>query len=149
MASSDALSIRPATTRDLDALARIESEHLSGTWTRDALADELGKSFARIRVATAGESVCAFVHGWLVADELHVLNVATHGEWRRRGVARALLEAFFVEARGSGSVKALLEVRASNGPAIALYRSFGFIDDAVRTRYYSNGEDALLMSVTW
>lgn len=143
---SDARAIRPATRDDLDALARIESEHLSGTWSRDALADELEKTFARLRVATEADVVCAFVHGWLVADELHVLNVATHPAWRRRGVAKALLEAFFIEARASGSVKALLEVRASNVAAIALYKSFGFVEDAIRARYYSDGEDALLMS---
>jgi ribosomal-protein-alanine N-acetyltransferase len=138
--------VRPATQEDLDALARIESAHLSGTWSREAMADELAKSFARLRVAEASGMVCAFVHGWLIADELQILNVATDSAHRRRGVARALLRTFFEEARRWGARTALLEVRASNEAAIALYRSLGFNENAVRARYYSDGEDALLMS---
>lgn len=143
------ISIRAATEADLDVLARIERESLSGTWTREALADELQKSFARVMVAARDERVCAFVHCWLIADEIQILNVATDPAFRRQGVARALLEALLSELSRRGFCVALLEVRASNEPAIALYRSLGFIDDAIRERYYSDGEDALLMSKRW
>lgn len=141
--------VRAALEADLDALARIESESLSGTWTREALADELHKSFARLRVVTEGERVCGFLHVWLVADEVQVLNVATDPAHRRRGLARALLVSLLDELRPQGFSCALLEVRASNAAAIALYRSLGFQEDAVRARYYSDGEDALLMSARW
>ena len=141
--------VRAATERDLDTLARIEAESLSGTWTRDSLADELTKSFARLRVATIDENVCAFVHCWLVADELHVLNVATDSGFRRRGIARSLLASVFEDVKGQGFRCALLEVRATNVPAIALYRSLGFNDDTIRPRYYGDGEDALLKSARW
>jgi len=141
--------IRAATEADLDALARIESESLSGTWTREALADELQKSYARVMVAARDHGVCAFVHCWLIADEIQILNVATDRSYRRQGVARALLEALLDELSPKGFCVALLEVRASNAPAIALYRSLGFSDDAIRERYYSDGEDALLMSKRW
>jgi ribosomal-protein-alanine N-acetyltransferase len=145
-----AVIVRPATRDDLPALARIEAESLTGTWTLEALADELQKSFARLRVASLADGeVVAFAHGWLVADEVQVLNVATDARARRKGVARTLLEAWFAEARAAGFTCALLEVRASNAPAIALYRGLGFSEDAVRRRYYSDGEDALLMSVRW
>ncbi len=143
------ISVRAATAADLDALARIESESLSGTWSRDALADELEKTFARLRVAERERTVCAFVHCWLVADEVHVLNVATDAAFRRRGIARALLESLLEEVKAKGFACALLEVRASNAPAIELYRSLGFRDDTIRARYYSDGEDALLMSLRW
>jgi ribosomal-protein-alanine N-acetyltransferase len=93
--------------------------------------------------------VCAFVHCWLIADEIQILNVATDRSYRRQGVARALLEALLDELSPKGFCVALLEVRASNAPAIALYRSLGFSDDAIRERYYSDGEDALLMSKRW
>lgn len=142
-------TVRAANERDLDDLARIEHESLSGTWTRDALADELQKSFARLMVAERDDGVCAFVHCWLIADEIQILNVATAPSHRRRGVARALLRSLLDELQPKGFRVALLEVRASNVAAIALYHSMGFRDDAIRERYYSDGEDALLMSARW
>lgn len=141
--------VRAATEADLDVLARIERESLSGTWSREALADELQKSFARVMVASRDERVCGFVHCWLIADEIQILNVATDPAFRRRGIAKTLLQFMLDELSPKGFSMALLEVRASNDPAISLYRSLGFSDDAVRERYYSDGEDALLMSKRW
>jgi ribosomal-protein-alanine N-acetyltransferase len=141
--------IRAATEADLDVLASIERASLSGTWTREAFADELHKSFARVWVATRDERVCAFVHCWLIADEIQILNVATAPAFRRQGIARALLSSLLGSLSAQGFCAALLEVRASNEPAIALYRSLGFKEDAIRERYYSDGEAALLMSKRW
>ena len=62
------------------------------------------------------------------------------------GVARRLLEHIFLQAGEGDAKKACLEVRAGNVSAIDLYRKFGFTDDCIRRAYYSNGEDALLMS---
>jgi ribosomal-protein-alanine N-acetyltransferase len=51
------------------------------------------------------------------------------------------------DARGRGAGRAMLEVRRSNAPAIALYRALGFLHDTVRRGYYQDGEDAVLMSL--
>ncbi|WP_458524888.1 GNAT family N-acetyltransferase [Onishia taeanensis] len=81
--------------------------------------------------------------------ELQAITVAPSA--RRRGVARALLEGLIATASGWGSERLLLEVRASNAPALALYRGLGFIEEGRRRGYYpategvSPREDALLM----
>ncbi|MEP7050086.1 MAG: ribosomal protein S18-alanine N-acetyltransferase [Pseudomonadota bacterium] len=91
----------------------------------------------------------AFLLAWSVADELHLLELATHPEQRRKGFARALLVALLDHARTHHARLILLEVRRSNLAAIALYESFDFETTGVRRGYYSDtGEDALEMRIT-
>jgi ribosomal-protein-alanine N-acetyltransferase len=83
---------------------------------------------------------------WLIFDELHINNLAVLPEWRRRGVASALLRHVLAEGAAGGATRATLEVRASNVPAIALYEGFGFVTRGRRPRYYTNpAEDALIL----
>ena len=90
----------------------------------------------------------AFLLAWLVVDELHVLSVATLPPFRRKGMARALLEHAIGFAREQKVRTILLEVRRSNAAAIRLYRAFGFSATALRPRYYAdNLEDAVEMSL--
>ena len=71
----------------------------------------------------------AFVVSWHVADELHVLNVATREDRRRRGLGRALMDHVVAYAREHALKHVLLEVRRSNAPAIALYRDRRLLRD--------------------
>lgn len=111
-----------------------------------ALREELVRPWARLRVARGdGGVVQGYLLFWHVADEAHVINVAVAPAHRRRGVGRALVEHLLEYARQSAIVKVLLEVRASNASAIALYASAGFREFNVRERYYDDGEDAVEM----
>jgi ribosomal-protein-alanine N-acetyltransferase len=84
------------------------------------------------------------VQGWaamrsLGAGESELLQVEVTAEYRRRGLARALLNAAL-----TGTV--FLEVRASNAPALALYEDLGFVVTGRRRDYYhAPREDALVM----
>jgi ribosomal-protein-alanine N-acetyltransferase len=81
-----------------------------------------------------------------VADELHVLNIATLPAMRRRGIARALMDASLAYSSQHKIRIVLLEVRRSNRPAIKLYRGLDFTALGVRAGYYAdNGEDAIEM----
>jgi ribosomal-protein-alanine N-acetyltransferase len=94
----------------------------------------------------AGGGVIGFCNYWLVADELHILNVAVHPDERRNGHAARLLQHILDEASRNKTRVVSLEVRVSNLAAQALYRKFGFRKVGTRPRYYAdNGEDALLM----
>ncbi len=109
---------------------------------------EDARSFAHIWVARpkAGAAPAAFLLAWAVADELHVINVATHPDSRRRGAARALLGAAIQHARSHRARLVLLEVRRGNRAAIGLYRSHGFSAIGIRRGYYAdNSEDAIEM----
>jgi ribosomal-protein-alanine N-acetyltransferase len=109
---------------------------------------ELERPWARVWVVRDEGAPRAFLLAWLVVDELHVLSVATLPAFRRRGMARALLEHAIAFAREQKVQTILLEVRRSNAAAIRLYRAFGFSATAVRPRYYAdNFEDAVEMSL--
>jgi ribosomal-protein-alanine N-acetyltransferase len=113
-------------------------------------AEELERAWARIWVARGepGGEPLGFALAWHAADEVHLLDLAVDPEARRRGVGRELVGAVLGYAREAEARLVLLEVRASNDAAIALYRSSGFSENGVRRGYYSdNGEDAVEMSV--
>ena len=78
-------------------------------------------------------------------DAWHVMNVAVAPDWRRRGIASALLERLFGVTAGDGRGYTL-EVRVSNTDAIRLYERLGFRSRGIRRGYYTdNREDALIM----
>ena len=82
---------------------------------------------------------------WFAADEGHVTNVAVAPDEQRRGVATALLLGLADEAIRHDCIAWTLEVRVSSTGAQELYRRFGFAPAGVRTRYYENTEDAIVM----
>jgi ribosomal-protein-alanine N-acetyltransferase len=91
------------------------------------------------------EKTQAFLLAWDAADEVHLIDVVTHPDARRRGLARALLKTLIAHAAGRQAALIALEVRRSNLAAIALYRGAGFRVVGVRRSYYPGGEDALDM----
>lgn len=78
----------------------------------------------------------------------HVFSVATLPQWRRRGIATALLALSFESMFDKGCQEIFLEVRVSNTPAIRLYSSRFKMQVVMRVpRYYHDGEDAYVMAV--
>jgi len=140
--------IASSTDADLDAVMAIEQLSFPAPWLRQAFADELARPWARLEVLrqVATDGVVAFCNYWLVADELHILNIAVHPDERRRGHAARLVRHILDEAGRNKARVVSLEVRVSNQAASELYRKFGFREVGRRPRYYAdNGEDALLM----
>ena len=138
------VSIELATVADVPRLR--ELSRVSGAGFDPAA--ELARSWAKVWVARASgvPEPAGFALTWRAADELHLLDLAVDAAVRRKGLGRSLLEAVIADARLVGSRLLLLEARASNEPALALYRSAGFFVTDVRRAYYSdNGEDALVM----
>jgi ribosomal-protein-alanine N-acetyltransferase len=140
------LEIRAATEADLDAIDEIEQHSFKSPWTRKTFEGELGREWAHIDVLRHAGRIIAFCDYWLVTTELHILAIATHPDFRGRGVGRVLLAHVLEKARATGCSLATLEVRRSNKPAIALYERAGFKTVHVRARYYQDdNEDALVM----
>jgi len=125
-----------ADVAELDESTRMNEEHLR---------TELARAWARTWVAREKGDAIGYILTWHVADELHVMNVATRADRRRRGVGSALLREAIAYARDKQVKHILLEVRRSNAAAIALYRVFGFFAMGVRARYYPDDEDAVEM----
>ncbi|MFO0676936.1 MAG: ribosomal protein S18-alanine N-acetyltransferase [Polyangiaceae bacterium] len=134
----------PMSADDLPEVTALERDAFDAA---PSLEEELARPWARLWVAKSadpgGGTVLGFVLVWHVADELHLLNVATSTAFRRRGVGRALVGHVVAYASRSDVAMVILEVRPSNVAAIGLYRSFGFVDLGKRKNYYPDGEDAL------
>jgi ribosomal-protein-alanine N-acetyltransferase len=139
--------IGPAELHDLPSVQELSK--LSGSGFDPEA--ELRRPWARILVARLvpeGDPL-GFALAWRAADELHLIDLAVAPGARRAGLGRALVSAVIAEARAGDARLILLEVRAGNAPALALYRSAGFFEHGVRRAYYSdNGEDAVEMRLT-
>jgi [ribosomal protein S18]-alanine N-acetyltransferase len=140
------LAIGPATREDLDAIDQIEQHSFKSPWSRATFEGELLREWARIDIGRDGGRIVSFCNYWLVTTEVHILAIATHPDFRGRGIATTMLAHVLEVARSTGCSLATLEVRRSNVPAIALYEHAGFKTVHVRARYYQDdGEDALVM----
>ncbi len=148
------LAVRPLLPDDVPAVAAI---HVAAFGERTAealaratasLAEELARPWAHVQVACVEGEVIGAAVAWVVADEVHVLDVATHPGHRRRGAGRALVRALLELGRKHSARHLYLEVRRSNVAAIALYRDAGFATVGVRARYYADDEDAVEMGLT-
>jgi len=137
--------IRPLREIDLDQVVTVERACYPDPWSLAQFRQELDLPYAYIDLCWADGQLAGYHCYWLVVGEMQVLNLATAPGFQRRGVARMLLRHALDCCSVKGLQRVYLEVRTANLPAISLYRSFGFIDDGLRKRYYADGEDALLM----
>jgi ribosomal-protein-alanine N-acetyltransferase len=148
------LRIRQARLTDVMAIWNIEKLSFPSPWGLFSFVTELRNPMSTTLVAApvsgGRKQIWGYLIYWLVADEMHILNLAVHPDQRRRGLARSLLAAGLSRAKEAGAACAWLEVRPSNLPAQKLYAAFGFRQVGVRPRYYSDTqEDALLFSLCW
>jgi ribosomal-protein-alanine N-acetyltransferase len=141
--------IAPMTRDDLDAVWAIERAASRSPWERAVFAEELEREWAYLdllRPRDGERRPLAFVNYWLVRDEVHVLNVATHPDVRRQGHAARLLEHVIAFAHKHHCKFVTLEVRRSNQAATRLYKKYGFRPVGIRPNYYAAGrEDAIVM----
>jgi ribosomal-protein-alanine N-acetyltransferase len=139
-----AVEIRRLTYADLPQVVAIERRAFTTPWSLAMFVLELSKASGVCLAATVETELA----GYLVCSRYdtvwHVMNVAVDPDRRRRGIAIALIAALL--ERIGDDAQVTLEVRRSNGGAIALYERFGFKSAGVRPRYYAdNGEDAVIM----
>ena len=148
MAVSAPLVVEPMRMGDVAAVLEIERLSFSSPWPAYAFEQELtANRLAHYVVARSDDRVVGFAGIWLMVDEAHVTTFGVHPDHRRRGVGRRLLLRLAEMAIELGTARLTLEVRVSNAPAQALYRSFGFQVAGRRIAYYSDdGEDALVMT---
>ena len=134
------------TRSDLDAVLAIERNSFEQPYSREILAQELKIRAAHLRVATYRRKVIGYIDFWLVHDEMELISIAVHPEFKRRGVGDALMYEMIRFAHQNEARFIYLDVRRSNEPAQHLYHKFGFEKAGVRKRYYSdNQEDAIIM----
>ncbi|AXS84482.1 MULTISPECIES: ribosomal protein S18-alanine N-acetyltransferase [Marinobacter] len=141
------LLFRPLVPEDITAVLDIELQGYSYPWSEAVFLDCFKDSY-RFWAACQGESLVGYAVVTYVVGEAHLLNICMHPRVRGKGVGRQLLRHVLAAASHEGMSQLLLEVRASNKAAIALYEDEGFREIGRRPGYYpsANGrEDARVM----
>ena len=141
----DRFTIRTLGYSDLPQVIAIERRAFTTPWSLAMFVLELSKPSGLCLAAVdpngrlLGYAICArYDTVW------HLMNIAVDPAHRRHGIAWALLSKLI--ERAGADAEYTLEVRTSNGGAIALYERFGFRSAGTRPRYYrDNGEDAVIM----
>jgi ribosomal-protein-alanine N-acetyltransferase len=147
--SAEGITIRKLGFSDLPQVLAIERRAFPTPWSTAMFVLEVSKPssvcLAALMVDDRGDRRLG---GYLIcsryADIWHLMNVAVDPPLRRRGIASALMDGLI--GRVGPDEPFTLEVRPSNGVAIAMYERFGFRPAGTRPRYYRDtGEDALIM----
>ena len=131
-------------------VAQLEKLCFSAPWSENSISSELTNPLSCWLVALDGDRVAGYVGSQTVLDESDMMNIAVDPQYRRQGIARALVEDLVKCLARKESRCLTLEVRASNAGAIALYGKLGFVQVGLRKNYYRNPrEDAMILRKEW
>ena len=142
------IEFRKLKLRDLSSIEEIERTSYPTPWSRSMFAGELAKpsSICLGAIDSEREELVGYLIISRYVDAWHVMNIAVAPEYRRKGIARRLMERLFEVTARDARRGYTLEVRVSNTGAIRLYEQLGFESRGVRRGYYTdNREDALIM----
>jgi ribosomal-protein-alanine N-acetyltransferase len=137
---------------DVEQVLAIEQASFSMPWSKNLFLSEFRSPLVSTLMVALPDgptrTVAGYIVFWLVADEMHILNLAVAPVFRRQGIARSLVLTALKRAFQKGAKRAFLEVRASNTAAHKLYSSLGFNGLSLRRDYYDSPvEDAVIMTL--
>lgn len=130
---------------DVDELIELESSCFAYHWSREQFLMGLERGAFIVYGIRIESRLAGYIAFSMIADEMEILNLAVHPDFRKKGLGTSLLERAFTVCLERGIEKSFLDVKVSNTPAIELYRKFGYEQIGVREKYYPDTkEDALL-----
>lgn len=131
-------------------IAELEKMCFNDPWSQNSIASELNNKLSVWLVAVENDMVVGYVGSQTVLGETDMMNIATHPDYRKRGIATDLIVSLIAALDKRGSHSLMLEVRASNQVAISVYHKLGFLEVGRRKNYYRNPkEDALILRKEW
>jgi ribosomal-protein-alanine N-acetyltransferase len=134
----------------LEQIAELEKQCFSDPWSLRSITSELNNPLSLWIVAECDGTVAGYVGSQSVLGEADMMNLAVSPLFRRQGVASGLVEALIKHLKERDVHVLVLEVRASNEPAIRLYEKYGFVQVGRRPNYYAHPkEDALILRKEW
>jgi ribosomal-protein-alanine N-acetyltransferase len=147
--------IAPLGALDLDLAATLYARAFDAPWERRWSREEFAGLLSApggfgMLLREGGEPVGLAVMR-AIAGEAEVVTLGVSPAARRRGGARALLDAALFEAQTRGAREVFLEVAHDNAAARALYERRGFVAVGRRREYYDRGltppVDAIVMRI--
>lgn len=129
-------------------IADTEKKCFSDPWSEGSVADFLSYPYNGALVCLCDGFFAGYITYTYVCGEVQIANVATEPSFRRKGVGQCLVDKLKKAALQTECSVIMLEVRAGNIPAIALYEKAGFVKVGIRKNFYKKpDEDALLMNL--
>ncbi|HVR43484.1 MAG TPA: ribosomal protein S18-alanine N-acetyltransferase [Thermoanaerobaculia bacterium] len=141
------LRIADARPADVDQIHALERASFPSPWRREFFESELRAEGRYNRVIRSDRMIVAYNFAMHFMDEMHINKIAVARSFRRRGLARSLMDDALSFAREHDIRLIALEVRESNQPAQAFYSSLSFDIAYIRARYYPDGESAVVMTL--
>ncbi len=140
------LHISPTNSKDMREVYKIERLSYRTPWPRAMfMMDYLFNDNSRYYSAKWMGKVVGFLAIWNEREKLHIVNIAVHPDYRRRGIGEKLMKFAIQLAKKEGKNEIYLEVRASNTAAQMLYKQVGFEIFQRKPQYYDDGEEGLIM----
>ena len=139
------MKIREAKINDLDKIYDIEKRVFSNPWSKQSIKNELNRiSYSSNFIFEKNDHLIGYCFSHIIDKEVHILNMAIDIPYQHRGNGKEFFNLIFKEYMEYANV--FLEVKKTNFPAINLYLNFGFKEIDRRKMYYSDGQDAIVMS---
>ena len=91
--------------------------------------------------------ILGYIGMYISFEEGEITNVAVSSKYRKHGIGNHLVTAMQRAAKEKNLERMILEVRATNEPALSLYKRKGFTELGIRKNFYEKPtEDAIIMS---
>ena len=146
------IELRPIRWWDVETLVPIEADLFGvDAWSAETWWGELAGVpetrwyRAAVDGTPGGEEIVGYAGLAVIDGTGDVQTVAVRRDRQGTGLGAVLLDALLAEAADRACSEVLLEVRADNAAALALYEKRGFVRIAERPRYYSDGVAALIL----
>ena len=140
------MKIRKCKYEDILSVSELEKECFKGeSWSYGIIASAFENPNYCMLVAEEEGEIAGYGCISTACETSDLENVLVAEEYRHSGVGTSIVNALLAEAKERGAEKVFLEVRVSNSAAMKMYLSCGFVGVHARTRYYSDGEDCLVM----
>ena len=143
-----AFTLRPVIAADCEILAAIDQAGNPSPWSATQFASALADKHTSVYLAESATEILGFIVWQQLFEEAELHLIATAPAARRQGIAAALMSLWLQHSAQNGVQRLILEVRAGNEAAQALYRRYGFAESGRRPGYYRTAdgrEDAVIM----
>ena len=129
-----------------EILALKRKERFTDGWTENMMYASFDSGNYHVFGVKEGNKIIGIISFTFCTDYADILEVLVDSNYRNRGLGLSLVEFMQDFIKKQGVSKIFLEVRASNVPAINLYKKAGFSEISQRKKYYEDGEDAIILA---
>lgn len=141
------IQISKMTLSDLEKISNLLTTDFDDFWTASILKSELENEASTYIVAKLNSEIVGFAGIWDGVDQMHITNIVVKKDFRRKGIANLLLNELINITKALNKSELTLEVKESNIAAQKLYLKNGFKNLGLRKNYYSNSENAIIMTL--